>query len=683
MNLKNKLSRGQSTAIAAGLSVALIGGGVAVAQQISLPNQTVVAASAECSSVPEDASPIAIGLAHSSTWSENTPTQWGGEGLLPGGRVYRSYAVRNLDARPVKWTINLSESTSTPDAYFALGAAVGPVTADAATVEPSAISYPAAPAAPEAEKPADGFLWLIGSSVPTSLQASERGDLIAEVIIPSGSYVAITDWVAVPPGYEWSSPDQRIDPVWATTAQPGTLDDAGNFTPADASAPDFIPIGCDDEPTEEPPTQTQAELHDPVAVSEPAEITVGETPNAKSYVKDADKLPEGTTFSFDDADFSAPGDKKTTITVTYPDKSTDTVEVTIPVKAKPTQAELHDPVAVDAPKPVTAGETPEAKSYVKDADKLPEGTTFTFADADFSAPGDKKTTITVTYPDKSTDTVEVTIPVKAKPTQAELHDPVAVADPAEVTVGETPNAKDYIKDADKLPEGTTFEFTDADFSAPGDKKTTITVTYPDKSTDTVEVTIPVKAKPTQAELHDPVAVDVPKPVTAGEEAEAKEYVKGVDKLPEGTQFEFADPKPDFTKPGDKQVTITVKYPDGSTDEVIVIISVKAKEKTPEPQGSSFKDLSSECRSSIIGGSIGGVLGLLIAIVSQLNIPGLSDGIKAANTQIQIALGLHNPATAERPNNWVSIIGGIVGAMIFFTSAGVAIAKCKTELGSSD
>ena len=523
MNLKNKLSRGQSTAIAAGLSVALIGGGVAVAQQINLPNQTVVAASAECSSVPEDASPIAIGLADSSTWSENTPTQWSGEGLLPGGRVYRSYAVRNLDARPVKWTINLSESTSTPDAYFALGAAVGPVTADAASVEPSAISYPAAPAAPEAEKPADGFLWLIGSGVPTSLQASERGALIAEVIIPSGSYVAITDWVAVPPGYEWSSPDQRIDPVWATTAQPGTLDDAGNFTPADASAPDFIPIGCDDEPTEEPPTQTQAELHDPVAVSEPAEITVGETPNAKSYVKDADKLPEGTTFGFDDADFSTPGDKKTTITVTYPDKSTDTVEVTIPVKAKPTQAELHGPVAVTDPAPVTAGEEPEAK----------------------------------------------------------------------------------------------------------------------------------------------------------------EYVKGVDKLPEGTQFEFADPKPDFTKPGDKQVTITVKYPDGSTDEVIVIISVKAKEKAPEPQGSSFKDLSSECRSSIIGGSIGGVLGLLIAIVSQLNIPGLSDGIKAANTQIQIALGLHNPATAERPNNWVSIIGGIVGAMIFFTSAGVAIAKCKTELGSSD
>ena len=603
MNLKNKLSRGQSTAIAAGLSVALIGGGVAVAQQINLPNQTVVAASAECSSVPEDASPIAIGLADSSTWSENTPTQWSGEGLLPGGRVYRSYAVRNLDARAVKWTINLSESTSTPDAYFALGAAVGPVTADAASVEPSAISYPAAPAAPEAEKPADGFLWLIGSGVPTSLQASERGALIAEVIIPSGSYVAITDWVAVPPGYEWSSPDQRIDPVWATTAQPGTLDDAGNFTPADASAPDFIPIGCDDEPTEEPPTQTQAEQYDPVAVSDPAPVTAGETPDAKSYVKDADKLPEGTTFTFADADFTSPGDKKTTITVTYPDKSTDTVEVTIPVKAKPTQAELHDPVAVDAPKPVTAGETPEAKSYVEDADKLPEGTTFGFDDADFSTPGDKKTTITVTYPDKSTDTVEVTIPVKAKPTQAELHDPVAVTDPA--------------------------------------------------------------------------------PVTAGEEPEAKEYVKGVDKLPEGTQFEFADPKPDFTKPGDKQVTITVKYPDGSTDEVIVIISVKAKEKTPEPQGSSFKDLSSECRSSIIGGSIGGVLGLLIAIVSQLSIPGLSDGVKAANTQIQIALGLHNPATAERPNNWVSIIGGIVGAMIFFTSAGVAIAKCKTELGSSD
>ena len=608
MNPTSKLSRAQSTAIAAGLSVALIGGGVAVAQQINLPNQSVVPADAQCESLPADAGPIAIGDATSSTWDKSTDKNWGGEGLMPGGRVYRSYAVRNLDARAVKWTINLSESTATPDAYFALGAAIGSVTSDAADTTPDAIQYPQAPVAPEAEKPADGFLWLIGENVPTSLSTNERGDLIAEVIIPSGSYVAITDWVAVPPGYEWSSPNQQINPVWQTTAHPGELDEAGNFTPADDSAPDFIPIGCD----EEPPAPTQADTHTPVAVNKPTGIIAGETPDAKDYVKDADKLPDGTTFEFAEPkpDFTTPGDKPVTITVTYPDGSTDTVTVTIPVKAKPTQADTHTPVAVEKPKEITAGVTPEAKDYVDNADDLPAGTTFEFADPkpDFTTPGDKPVTITVTYPDGSTDTVTVTIPVKAKETtpeptvtNAEEYQPTVVKDSVHMIGDTLPGAEKFISNIDALPAGTTFEW-----------KTT----------------------------------------------------------------------PNVQRPGNVAATIVATYPDQSSEEITVLIDVREK-TTPGNQGSSFQNLSSECQQTVIAGSIGSILGLLIAVVSQLSIPGLTDGFKAANTQIQNTLGIFNPAMADFTANWSGIIGGIVGAVIFLSSIGVTAAKCKAELGSSN
>ena len=610
MNSKKKISRAQYMAIAASMTVALAGTGVAVAQNVNLPNQNAIAADTKCEDVDKTSAPVAFSTAKGGQWVREDLEFWEGNGLAPGGQVHRSFAIRNLDSRDLRVTIDLSESQITDKGYFAIGAAIGSVTPNAENADPATITYPGAPAVPQSEQAANGFKWLIGDNVPTALTADQRGDNIAEVIIPSGHYVTVTDWVAVPRDFTLTSPNQKIDPSWSLTAEPGTLEN-GVFTPAPDNAPNFIPIGCEQqsENTEDP---DNAEQHGPKPVGSPETVTVGDTVDPKDYIQDADKLPAGTTFEFKD------------------------------------------------PKP------------------------------NFDEPGDVDTTIVVTYPDGTTDEVTVTIPVKAAPTQsdADKNDPTPVTTPAEVTPGTTPNPKDYVKDAAKLPAGTTFEFKDPkpNFTEPGNVNTTIVITYPDGTTDEVTVTIPVKAAPTQsdADKNEPKAVSSAE-VTVGDTVDPKNFIANADKLPAGTKFAFADPQPDFSKSGVKNTVVMVAYPDGSTDVVKVNIRVKDATVTPAPGGSSWKDLSARCQKAIIGGSISGVLGLIIAVASQVRIPGLDDQLAAVNIQIQKSLGVFNPNLAAKAENMTGILGGLLGTTIFLSSLGTTVGICKAETGkgSSD
>ena len=312
---------------------------------------------------------------------------------------------------------------------------------------------------------------------------------------------------------------------------------------------------------------TDADNNTPVAKAQT--VTPGSTPNAQDSIGNVGDLPNGTKFEFKTpVDTTTPGDKGTTVVVTYPDGSTDEVPVTIKVIDPRTDADKNTPALKD--QTVNIGETPKAQDSIGNVGDLPNGTKFEFkTPVDTTTPGDKGTTVVVTYPDGSTDEVPVTIKVIDPRTDADKNTP-ALKDQT-VNIGETPKAQDSIGNVGDLPNGTKFEFkTPVDTTTPGDKGTTVVVTYPDGSTDEVPVTIKVIDPRTDADKNTPALKD--QTVNVGETPKAQDSIGNVGDLPNGTKFEFKTPV-DTTTLGDKGTTVVVTYPDGSKDEVPVTIKV--------------------------------------------------------------------------------------------------------------
>ena len=314
-------------------------------------------------------------------------------------------------------------------------------------------------------------------------------------------------------------------------------------------------------------------------------VKEGETPDPKNNIKDADKLPEGTTFEYEkDPDTSTPGDKPVKVIVTYPDGTKDTVDATVKV-ADPDKTDADNYTPQGAEQEVPLNSEPEAKDSIGNVDQLPEGTEFEYEETpNTSTPGTKDVTVVVTYPDGSSETVDTTVKVTS---DADNNDPKG--QDQKVKQGETPDPKNNIKDADKLPEGTTFEYEkDPDTSKPGQQDVTVVVTYPDGSTDEVPATVTVTD---QADEFDPRGQrrEVPLNFTP----EAKDSIENVDELPDGTTFEFTE-TPDTSTTGDKPVTVVVTYPDGSSEEVSTTILVVSQADKIEPEAQSQEvDLNSE------------------------------------------------------------------------------------------
>ena len=313
-------------------------------------------------------------------------------------------------------------------------------------------------------------------------------------------------------------------------------------------------------------------------------VNVGETPDAKNSIGNVGDLPEGTKFEFKTpVDTTTPGDKGTTVVVTYPDGSIDEVPVTIKVVDPRTDADKNTPTPKD--QTVNVGETPKAQDSIGNVGDLPEGTKFEFkTPVDTTTPGDKGTTVVVTYPDGSIDEVPVTVKVVDPRTDADKNTPTPKDQT--VNVGETPKAQDSIGNVGDLPEGTKFEYkTPVDTTTEGDKDATVVVTYPDGSKDEVPVKVTVKDPRTDADKNTPVAKD--QTVKPGDQPNAKDSIGNVGDLPEGTKFEYKTPV-DTTTEGDKDATVVVTYPDGSKDEVPVKVIVKdprtdADKNTPTPK----------------------------------------------------------------------------------------------------
>ena len=250
-----------------------------------------------------------------------------------------------------------------------------------------------------------------------------------------------------------------------------------------------------------------------------------------------------------------------TTTVTYPDKSTDTIPGRDLVRPK-TEAEKTTPnvpetkVPVADPSHLTDIEKGEVKKSVEDANKgnFPDGTK-----VDVGNDG----TATITYPDKSTDTIpggDLVRPEK----DADKNDPkglknpddrVPVKDPSHLTDGDKDNVKGEVgKVNPDLPKGTEVTV---------DDKGNATINYPDGSKDKIPGRDLVRPENDADNITpnipgDKVTVKDPSHLTDDEKNQVKNNVDNAnkDKFPAGTVITVGD-----------DGTATITYPDTSTDTI--------------------------------------------------------------------------------------------------------------------
>ena len=290
-------------------------------------------------------------------------------------------------------------------------------------------------------------------------------------------------------------------------------------------------------------------------------VTVPDWPKNKvdeptfTIISKDDDIPDGTK----------PGNYPVEVKVTYPDGTTDTVEVPVTISNK--QSELYPPKADSITK--KNGKAP-TDDEIKNAVKIPNwpsgnGDIKKTVDSTSIPNGEKGGTfnvpVTVKYPDNSTTVINVPVIINA-PT----------AKPQDVTVptNSDPDPKNSIKDNDKFPDGTQFEW-----SKKPDTKTEnngvkgkVKITIPGSDTpQEVEVTVNV-VDPTASEVNVLQGKGLP---------EAKAVIKDSDKTnkyPSETDFEWKDEdKPDTNNPGTKNGVIIVTLPGQKPKEVPVTVNV--------------------------------------------------------------------------------------------------------------
>ena len=217
----------------------------------------------------------------------------------------------------------------------------------------------------------------------------------------------------------------------------------------------------------------------------PQTVDNGTVPNAEDSV-DKTGLPSGTTIAWKETPVvNTPGDHPTVALVTYPDGTVD--EVTVPITVKK-QSDTFTPTAKQPGQTAKHGSEPSAEGSIN-TDNLPKGTTYTWVEKPDTntTPGSKTGKVLITYPDNSTE--EVTVTVEVTP-QKDDYNPQPKA--KTITNGDVPNANESIENVRELPEGTRIEWKDGiipNTDTPGTVSAKITITYPDKTMDEVNVKI--------------------------------------------------------------------------------------------------------------------------------------------------------------------------------------------------
>ena len=327
-------------------------------------------------------------------------------------------------------------------------------------------------------------------------------------------------------------------------------------------------------------------------------VSYGATPDAGISIN-KNGLPAGTTYTWatTPSTTTGPGEKAGVVTVTYPDGSKDTVNVTVNVRRL---ADEYAPTATKITKnqnesvsndELKAAVTINNNGNSKVKSVTPVGT--------ISTTNAGMTTIkaTVTYLDNTTDPVDIPLEVKdvtaptiQSPSDRQNWNLIALDRTLpSITVTSVDNNggtgvksttvtglpdflvydnetktikfKNGVQEVTKLPEGTDVQI----------HNITITVTDNANNPSQRQFTITVKSMTTK---YDATANSEKQTVSYGEAPDAGISVNKTN-LPAGTTYTWATTPSTTTGPGDKAGVVTVTYPDGSKDMVNVTVNVRA------------------------------------------------------------------------------------------------------------
>ena len=330
---------------------------------------------------------------------------------------------------------------------------------------------------------------------------------------------------------------------------------------------------------------TASEKYTPVGQG--VTVEKGGTPEASEGIKNKTDLPTGTTYKWKEkVNTTDPGTKKGTIVVTYPDQTTDEVEVDVQVKETKTDAQTYE---------ATGGTLDKKYGETATADEIKGKVTTTAPEnkvktkevvGDIPTTGkNQKVKVKVTYADDSFDEVEVTLNYG---TASEKYTPVGQG--VTVEKGGTPEASEGIKNKTDLPTGTTYKWKEkVNTTDPGTKKGTIVVTYPDQTTDEVEVDVQVKETKTDAQTYEATGGTLDKKY--GETATADEIKGKVTTTAPENKVKTKEVVGDIPTTGKNQkVKVKVTYTDDSFDEVEVTLNygTAAEKYNPKVEDETVK-----------------------------------------------------------------------------------------------
>lgn len=259
---------------------------------------------------------------------------------------------------------------------------------------------------------------------------------------------------------------------------------------------------------------------------------------------------------------------------------------TAPVTVTDVEADAYQTTVNDIKKPygraTTAQEVFEAikiLEYPEDGDQpvlnIKQGVTL----PNGRKSGEHLVPVIITYPDGSTKTVDVKVTVGVQPHNNKYQ---PIVENEVVQVGGTIDLTDNITNINNLPFGTIVKdttVTPIDTNVVGTYIGQLTVTYPDKTKDIVNVTVIVQEEPLKDnEKYTAIGgvVDKNKEETLTEE-DIKAAVEITPKPEEGAVVNISITSPLPTTGMDNKVKVLITYSDNTTDVVTVIVNFHAPE----------------------------------------------------------------------------------------------------------